>query len=116
MAQKRISEKIADLKVGDTVVVYNANGYYTAKEITETVITKIGRDYVYVSTNRCNGKFSKKTGCGEYSYHLFPGTEYEFKLWLNTRIFARDVHKRFESKFLELTHEELNIINEILIR
>lgn len=115
MEQKRLSEKFADLKVGDTVTVYYATGYYDAKDIKETTITKIGRGYIYTDSYKCE-KFDKKNGSGAYGWHIFPGTEYELKLWINSRIFGKDVLHRFQMRWVQLTQEELMTINDILIK
>lgn len=107
------NKKFKDLKVGDTVVVYEPySKRFTPKE---EKITKIGRQYIFID-DRFTQKYNKETGYGEYGFSIYPGTLEEYNEYVEVRELARDVSKLIEQNAGYLNRIKLeqivNIIND----
>ena len=76
--EKRVNEKYADLKVGDTVVRHMENS--SREKPTEFKITKIGKKYIHIDAPYYD-KFNRERGYGEFGYGIFPGTLAEYLAW-----------------------------------
>ena len=104
----RVREKISQLQVGDTVVVYME--YSSRHTPRECQVTKVGRQYLYVD----NMKFSRETGGAEFSYQLFPGTLSEYIAWVEHKQRAQKMASELDRKIYLFAPEELDIIEEML--
>lgn len=106
-------KKFNELKVGDTVVVYEPySKRFTPKE---EKITKIGRQYIFID-DRFTQKYNKETGYGEYGFSIYPGTLEEYNEYVEVRELAREVSKLIEQNACNLNRIKLeqivNIIND----
>lgn len=107
------NKKFNDLKVGDTVVVYEP--YSKRFTPNEEKITKIGRQYIFID-DRFTRKYNKETGYGEYGFSIYPGTLEEYNEYVEVRELAREVSKLIEQNTCNLNRIKLeqivNIIND----
>lgn len=106
--EKRIADKIKDLKKGDTVVVYNPldNRIHPF----EIPIKSIGKKWVTVINS---DKFDTM-GYGDYGWHLFPGNMEEYNYWVETKNIAKNIYDDLFSKIYRLSREELAIIEKMI--
>lgn len=107
-------KKIKDLKVGDTIVVYEK--YSNRFTPVEGKVTKAGRQYLHVECGyKWNTyKFPKDTGYGDYGRYLFPGTLEEYKEMVEVEQYAKEVIKYIESNKESFTREDLDKVMSIL--
>lgn len=106
--EKKIADKIKDLKKGDTVVVYN--GSDTRRKPFETAIKSIGKKWI---TDINSDKFDL-VGYGDYGWNLFPGNMEEYNQWVETKEIARNIYNDLNSKIYRLSREELAIIEKMI--
>ena len=106
--EKRIVDKIKDLKKGDTVVVYN--DIDKRNPPFETPIKSIGKKWI---TDIHSNKFDTM-GYGSYGWNLFPGNMEEYNQWVETKEIARNIYNDLNSKIYRLSREELAIIEKII--
>ena len=107
---KTIEDKIKELNVGDTVVVYNWLCRNDYNKPDTTTIIKNGNKYLHTK----NGyKFDTK-GVGEYGRRLFPGNMYEFIYWEETKTLTKELITSLEKHIGDLTREELSQIEKII--
>ena len=105
------NNKFNDLKVGDTVVLYEPySKRFTPKE---EKITKIGRQYIFIDT-RFKSKYSKENGYGEYGFSIFPGTLEEYNEYVEVQQLAHDVSKLIEQNSRNLNRIKLEQIISII--
>ena len=105
--EKKIADKIKDLKRGDTVVVYNTD---TRTRPFEIAIKSIGKKWITVINS---DKFDS-VGYGDYGWHLFPGNMEEYNQWVETKEIARNIYNDLGSKIYRLSREELAIIEKMI--
>ena len=104
-------KKFNDLKVGDTVVVYEPySKRFTPKE---EKITKIGRQYIFID-DRFTQKYNKETGYGEYGFSIYPGTLEEYNEYLEVKELARVVSNLIEQNACNLNRIKLEQIVSII--
>lgn len=106
-----ISKKFNELKVGDTVVVYER--YSKRFTPREEKITKIGRQYIFID-DRFTRKYDKETGYGEYGFSIYPGTLEDYNEYIEVRELARDVSKLIEQNASNLNRIKLEQIISII--
>ena len=106
--EKRIVDKIKDLKKGATVVVYN--DLDTRRNPFETAIKSIGKKWITVINS---DKFDPM-GYGDYGWCLFPGNMEEYNQWVETKKIARNIYNDLSSKIYRLSREELAIIEKMI--
>lgn len=105
------SKKFNDIKVGDTVVLYQPYSQrFTPKE---EKITKIGRQYIFID-DRFTQKYNKETGYGEYGFSIYPGTLEEYNEYVEVQKLARDVSKLIEQNSRNLNRIKLEQIISII--
>lgn len=105
------NKKFNNLKVGDTVVLYEPySRRFTPKE---EKITKIGRQYIFID-DRFTRKYDKETGCGEYGFSIYPGTLEEYNEYVEVKELARDVIKLIEQNSCNLNRIKLEQIISII--
>lgn len=109
--EKRVNEKYADLKVGDTVVRYMENS--NREKPTEFKITKIGKKYIHIGAHYYE-KFNRERGNGEFGYYIFPGTLSEYLAWKETQTRAHEISHRLTYAIYQLTSKELDIIESVM--
>lgn len=109
--KKRVHEKYADLKVGDTVVRHMENS--NREKPTEFKITKIGKKYIHIDAPFYE-KYNRERGYGEFGYYIFPGTLAEYLAWKETQERAREISHRLTSTIYQLTSKELDIIESVM--
>ena len=109
--EKRVHEKYADLKVGDTVVRHMENS--NRVNPTEFKITKIGKKYIHIDAPFYE-KFNRERGYGEFGYYIFPGTLTEYLAWKETQARAREISYRLTNTIYQLTSKELDIIESVI--
>lgn len=109
--EKRVNEKYADVKVGDTVVRYMENN--NRETPTEYKISKIGKKYIHIDAPYYE-KFNRERGYGEFGYHIFPGTLPEYLAWKETQARAREIAHRLTYTIYQLTSKELDIIESVI--
>ena len=109
--EKKIEDKIKDLKKGDTVVLYNGIDH-RVRPFVETVksITKKG---VTTNVNPYNSRFDLM-GYGNYGWCLFPGNMEEYNQWEETKELANDIYKDLYKKIYRLSREELAVIEKMI--
>lgn len=105
------NKRFNDLKVGDTVVVYEP--YSRRFTPTEEKITKIGRQYIFID-DRFTQKYNKETGYGEYGFSIYPGTLEEYNEYVEVQKLARDVSKLIEQNARNLNRIKLEQIVSII--
>lgn len=106
--EKKIEDKIKDLKKGDTVVLYNCIDNRTRPF--ETSIKSIGKKCITVINS---DKFDPM-GNGNYGWKLFPGNIEEYNYWVETKNIAKNIHNDLFSKIYRLSREELAIIEKMI--
>lgn len=109
--EKRVREKYADLKVGDTVVRHMENSNRVTP--TEFKVTKIGKKYIHIDAPYFE-KFNRERGYGEFGYGIFPGTLTEYLAWRETQERAREISHRLTYIVYQLTSKELDIIESVM--
>ena len=109
--EKRVNEKYADLKVGDTVVRHMENS--NREKPTEFKITKIGKKYIHIDAPFYE-KFNRERGYGEFGYGIFPGTLTEYLAWKETQERAREISRSLTNTIYRLTSKELDIIESVI--
>lgn len=109
--EKRVHEKYADLKVGDTVVRHMENS--SREKPTEFKITKIGKKYIHIDAPYYD-KFNRERGYGEFGYGIFPGTLVEYLAWKETQARARELSHCLTNTIYQLTSKELDIIESVI--
>ena len=109
--EKKIIDKIKDLKKGDTVVVYNDLDKRVGPFV-ETIksITKKG---ITTTVNQYNSRFDPM-GYGSYGWNLFPGNMEEYNEWVETKNIAKNIYNDLSSKIYRLSREELAIIEKMI--
>lgn len=105
------NKKFNDLKVGDTVVLYEP--YSTRFTPKEEKVTKIGRQYIFID-DRFTQKYNKETGYGEYGFSIYPGTLEEYNEYVEVKELARDVSKLIEQNASNLNRFKLKQIVSII--
>ena len=106
--EKRIVDKIKDLKKGDTVVVYNDLDKRT--QPFETPIKSIGKKWITVINS---DKFDCM-GYGSFGWNLFPGNMEEYYQWVETQNIAKNIYNDLYTKIYHLSREELAIIEKMI--
>ena len=106
--EKKIEDKIKDLKRGDTVVVYH--GTDTRTRPFEIAIKSIGKKWITVINS---DKFDS-VGYGDYGWRLFPGNMEEYNQWVETKEIARNIYNDLNRKIYRLSREELAIIEKMI--
>ena len=106
--EKKIVDKIKDLKKGDTVVVYNDIDDRTRPF--ENPIKSIGKKWITVINS---DKFDPM-GNGNYGWKLFPGNMEEYNQWVETKEIAKNIYNDLSSKIFRLSREELAIIEKMI--
>lgn len=105
------NKKFNDLKVGDTVVVYEPySKRFTPKE---EKITKIGRQYIFID-DRFTQKYNKETGYGEYGFSIYPGTLEEYNEYVEVQKMAYNVSKLIVTNTSNLNRNKLEQIISII--
>jgi hypothetical protein len=111
MEAKRLTKKLKNLKVGDTVVIYENYSNRTLPH--ETVIEKVGKKFVYTKNGYIN-KFSIENGHGECGMVMYPGTLEEYNDSIENNKLAQEAKKLFDKECNYLTKSELLEIINIL--
>lgn len=106
--EKKIEDKIKDLKKGDTVVLYNC--FDSRTRPFEIPIKSIGKKWITVINS---DKFDPM-GNGNYGWKLFPGNIEEYNYWVETKNIAKNIHNDLFSKIYRLSREELAIIEKMI--
>ena len=109
--EKKIVDKIKDLKKGDTVVVYNNIDKRT--QPFEISIKSIGKKCITTASNSHSAKFDPM-GYGRYGWSLFPGNKEEYNQWVETKEIAKNIYNDLSSKIYRLSREELAIIEKMI--
>lgn len=108
-------QKIKDLKVGDTVVVYSDS---KRDDPVEYVVATIGRTKItacHPEFERCKKTFTKENGYGEYGFYLFPGNMEEYLVFAEEKELTRRFRQEFSSMYsLHLTKDQIDRIKNIL--
>ena len=111
----RKSEKFANLKKGDVVVVYYPDNH--REHPIEANITSIGRKYITVVDKwGWESKYTKEHGYGDYGKYIFPGSMEEFEEDKRLKEYRLEVQKSFETAIRDLTRDELDTIMNIINR
>lgn len=105
--EKKIEDKIKDLKKGDTVVLYNFDSRTRPFEIP---IKSIGKKWITVINS---DKFDPM-GNGNYGWQLFPGNMEEYNYWVDTKNIAKNIYNDLFRKIYRLSREELAIIEKMI--
>lgn len=106
--------KIKDLKVGDTVVVYQENSRYDA---VEKIVEKVGRTKLHVKHPNYPQiqQFSIEFGSSEYGTYVFPGNMEEYKVFVEEKELTRKFRQEFGTMYrLHLTADQIDRIRKIL--
>ena len=106
--EKKIVDKIKDLKKGDTVVIYN--GLDNRTQPFETPIKSIGKKWITVINS---DKFDPM-GYGSYGWNLFPGNMEEYNYWVETKNIAKNIYNELSGKIYRLSREELAVIEKMI--
>lgn len=108
-----------ELKVGDVVVRHIPNDKRTKPM--ECLISKVGRQYVYVWAGYNEIKYNKENGYGEYGWEIFPGTLIEFNRYNEENEFFMKLRREMEKynnscicNRKHLTKNQIERIYEIL--
>ena len=109
--EKKIEDKIKELKKGDTVVVYS--DYDKRVSPFEEIVKSIGKKQVTTGINCHNSKFDLM-GYGSYGWNLFPGNMEEYNYWVETEKIAKKIYNDLGSKIYRLSREELAIIEKMI--
>lgn len=105
------TKKFNELKVGDTVVLYEI--YSKRFTPREEKVTKIGRQYIFID-ERFTQKYNKETGYGEYGFSIYPGTLEEYNEYVEVQQMAYDVSKLIEKNSRNLNRIKLEQIISII--
>lgn len=108
--EKKIVDKIKDLKKGDTVVVYNE--FDTRTNPFENTVKSIGKKWV-TTFGADSSKFDFR-GYGDYGWSLFPGNMEEYNYWVETKEIAKNIYSDLCNKIYRLSREELAIIEKMI--
>lgn len=106
--------KIKDLKVGDTVVVYQENSRY---DPVEKIVEKVGRTKLHVKHSNYSQiqKFSIEYGSSDYGFCVFPGNMEEYKVFVEEKELTRKFRQEFSTMYrLHLTADQIDRIKKIL--
>lgn len=103
----RLIDKMKNLKIGSTVVIYGE--YDMRNKPYETTVTKIGNKYIHTGRS----KF-ELNGYGEYGWYLFPGSMEEFNYYREIKNKAKLLLERLKNEIYDLDMEELNIIESFI--
>ena len=109
--EKKIVDKIKDLKKGDTVVVYS--DYDNRVSPFEEIVKSIGKKQITTGINCHNSKFDPM-GYGSFGWNLFPGNMEEYYQWVETQNIAKNIYHDLGSKIYHLSREELAIIEKMI--
>ena len=109
--EKKIVDKIKDLKKGDTVVLYNDINHRIGP-LVETVKSNTKKG-VTTTNNQYNSRFDPM-GSGSYGWSLFPGNMEEYNQWVEPNKIAKDIYNDLSSKIYRLSKEELAIIEKMI--
>ena len=109
--EKKIVDKVKDLKKGDTVVVYS--DYDKRVSPFEEIVKAIGKKQITTGINCHNSKFDLM-GYGSYGWNLFPGNMEEYNEWVETKEIAKKIYNYLSSKIYRLSREELAIIEKMI--
>ena len=109
--EKKIEDKIKDLKKGDTVVLYNIFDNRTRPF--EIPIKSIGKKCITTASNSYAAKFDPM-GSGSYGWSLFPGNMEEYNQWVETKKIAKNIYNDLFNKIYRLSREELAIIEKMI--
>lgn len=105
------NKKFNDLKVGDTVVLYEL--YSKRFTPREEKVTKIGRQYIFID-DRFTQKYNKETGYGEYGFSIYPGTLEEYNEYVEVQQMAYNVSKLIVTNASNLNRIKLEQIISII--
>ena len=105
--EKKIEDKVKNLKKGDTVVVYSSDSRTHPYEIP---IKSIGKKWITVIDSN---KFDLM-GIGDYGLYLFPGNMEEYNYSVETKNIAKNIYNELSRKIYRLSREELAIIKEMI--
>jgi hypothetical protein len=105
------NKKFNDLKVGDTVVLYEL--YSKRFTPREEKVTKIGRQYIFID-ERFTQKYNKETGYGEYGFSIYPGTLEEYNEYVEVQKMAYNVSKLIVTNTSNLNRNKLEQIISII--
>lgn len=105
------SKKFNELKVGDTVVLYEL--YSKRFTPREEKVTKIGRQYIFID-ERFTRKFNKETGYGEHGFSIYPGTLEEYNEYVEVQKMAYNVSKLIVTNTSNLNRNKLEQIISII--
>ena len=109
--EKKIADKIKDLKKGDTVVLYNDIDH-RVRPFVETVKSNTKKG-VTTNVNQYNSRFDPM-GNGNYGWQLFPGNMEEYNQWVETKNIAKNIYNDLFRKIYRLSREELAIIEKMI--
>lgn len=112
MKQKRLIEKLNNLKNGDTIVIYYP--YDNRNKPYETSISKIGRKYISFKDGYRENKVDIVTYCGEYGVHIFPGNMSEYEEYKNTLLLRQEIVKLLNKEINNLSIDEIKQIEAII--
>lgn len=107
----RFTDKLKNLKVGDTVVVHE--NYSTRTLPYEASISKVGKKFLYVDKGYYN-KFSIERGVGDFGMHIYPGTLTDYNDRIETLKLVREVGKLFAYECENMTKAEILEIKKII--
>ena len=105
------NKKFNDLKVGDTVVLYEL--YSKRFTPREEKVTKIGHQYIFID-DRFTQKYNKETGYGEYGLSIYPGTLEEYNEYVEVQQMAYNVSKLIVTNASNLNRIKLEQIISII--
>lgn len=108
--EKKIVDKMNDLKKGDTVVIYN--DIDTRTNPFENTVKSIGKKWI-TTFGADSNKFDPM-GYGSYGWNLFPGNMEEYNEWVETKKIAKNIYNDLSSKIYRLSREELAIIEKMI--
>lgn len=108
--EKKIVDKMNDLKKGDTVVIYNDIDTRTTPF--ENTVKSIGKKWI-TTFGADSNKFDLM-GYGSYGWNLFPGNMEKYNEWVETKKIAKNIYNDLCSKIYRLSREELAIIEKMI--
>jgi hypothetical protein len=105
--------QISELKICDKVVIYDK--YSSRINPVERVVSKIGRQFIYVSNGNYDTiKFNIENGYGKYGETMFPGSIEEYNEYISLNDYRRNILKQLEKVIYFLSKEELDNIMHII--
>ena len=107
----RFTDKLKNLKVGDTVVVHE--NYSTRTIPYEAPITKVGKKFLYIDGRHYN-KFSIDRGVGDFGMYIYPGTLTDYNDRIETLKLIGEVRKLFAHECENMTKAEILEIKKII--